>query len=81
MQKEYYVVKDRPAHEGYVAHIPEKSWWSTTNPDGVTEQSLGGCVTGPFFKHEAEKRLAEYLECDSVEEGTYCYAHNPYPKK
>jgi hypothetical protein len=28
---------------------------------------------------EADRELDEYLECDSVEMGTYCYTHNPFP--
>ncbi len=31
-------------------------------------------------EEEGEKLLADYLKCDSVQNGTYCYSHNPQPR-
>lgn len=38
----------------------------------------GTVLCETYDRDEAERELASWLECDSAEQGTYCYTHNPY---
>lgn len=72
----YMVVVDRAAHTGRVLpagdEAPADGWASMIGQCGA----LGEChAVGT--EPECTASLAEYLKCDAVERGTYCYAHNP----
>lgn len=70
----YFVVVNHAEHSGRVMTDdptrPDFRYQDLTAPHG---QIL--CETTD--RAEADRELAEYLECDSVQQGTYCYTHNP----
>ena len=78
----YFVVGNIAAHSGYIAMEDENDIWCNKNPEGWTYQDVTGphgTILGLYeTREEAQKELDKYMECDSVENGTYCYTHNPY---
>ena len=77
----YLVIVNRAAHDGYIQKVNMDNSWSNENPHGWTYQQICGshgqvwCETES--ESEAKNELAEYLKCDSVETGKYCFTHNP----
>ena len=82
MKNIYIVVGNTAEHSGYIDKRDDDDCWCNENPQGWTNQD----VTGPHghilaecdTKKEAKAELDSFLECDSVEKGTYCYTHNPH---
>lgn len=67
----WFTVGDIAAHDGSVFSVIGDDW---------TYQELCGShgtvlYEGPS-EAEARRILAEWLQCDSVDKGTYCYTHN-----
>ncbi len=80
---QYYVITFPGSHEGYVVEMNTEDIWSNENPGGWTYNQICGShgnIHGEYSTREkAEEVLDKWLECDSKEKGTYCYAHNPNP--
>jgi len=80
-RKTFIVVGDIAAHSGFVTEEFAEDIWSSDNPGGWTYQHVcgsHGTAIGEFTtRKEAEECLREFLKCDSVDNGTYCYSHNP----
>ncbi len=78
--KQFIVVVDDAAHDGFVEEVELDRIWTGNNPDGWSWQDVCGahgtvrdrCDT----REEANKSLEEYLVCHAAEEGRYCYTHN-----
>lgn len=77
----YAVVCNIGEHSGYVTKVELDDIWTGENPEGWTEQQLSGPhghVAGYYAsKDEACAILDEFLVCDAVQTGRYCYSHNP----
>lgn len=87
----YFAVVNRAEHSGRISGPwePDKQWpvrhrdertgaeWET----GWTEQDVCGAhgsILHEGTEAECQAALDAYLKCDSVEQGTYCYTHNPH---
>ena len=82
--KVYFAVGNIPEHSGFIdERNADDCWMAGWNETGWTYQDVTGSH-GTIFaecetREEAQAILDEYLVCDSVETGTYCYTHNPHP--
>ena len=82
MKNSYIAVGNTAEHSGYIEERDADDVWRNGNEHGWTNQDVTGaygfilaeCET----RKEAQKELDSFLECDSVEKGTYCYTHNPH---
>lgn len=81
IMKLYFVVINRAEHSGFMAEEESSDVRTRDNEWGWTNQSVEGGYGHIYHectdKSEAQGVLDRYLECDSVENGTYCYSHNP----
>ena len=72
--KKYIVIGNVAAHDGWVSEVdPDDDSWTYQQLIGAHGTVLDEKET----KGEADQVLAQWLTCDSVERGTYCYTHNP----
>ncbi len=82
MRNIYIAVGDIAAHNGYVEERDADDCWCNENENGWTDQDVCGAhghiLAECDTPEEAEAELDTFLECDSVEKGTYCYTHNPH---
>lgn len=79
MRKQFIVVVDDAAHDGFIEEVDLDDIWTGDNPEGWTWQDIcgPGSIHGKHDTREgAEKSLEEYLVCSAAEEGRYCYTHN-----
>lgn len=81
----FLVITNTAEHSGLVAQKDQKDIWSNNNPSGWTYQEVAGTFGTVYLEtedeNEAYSALEDWLECDSVENGTYCYTHNPTPRR
>ena len=77
----FIAVGDTAAHNGYIREMDADDVWCNENPSGWTYQDVTGAhghILGEFdTEEEAQEVLDNFLQCDSVETGRYCYTHNP----
>ncbi len=79
----WFAVCDVAAHEGHITSEWADNVWGSGHESGWTYQEVTGAHGRVLYEgpdeEEARAVLAKWLECDSPEKGTYCYAHNPRP--
>lgn len=77
----YVVVGETAAHDGGIGYMDPDDRWSNDNPGGWTYQDVCGAHGHVLLetedKEEADRALAEWLQCPAAERGDYCYTHNP----
>ena len=73
----YIAVGDIAAHNGYIKKIYLEDEQTYTSHE--IYGAFGTRLLESHNRWEAVAALEEFLKCDSVEEGTYCYTHNPTP--
>lgn len=72
--RRFIVIGNGPAHTGHVAEVDtDDPYWNYQQLTGAHGTVLHECNDGA----EADRILTDWLKCDSVERGTYCYTHNP----
>jgi len=78
----FFAVGDAAAHSGYLEERNTDDGWCNENPQGWTYQDVCGAhghiLAECDTREEAQAELDSFLECDSIENGTYCYTHNPH---
>ena len=74
----WFVVGNIAAHTGHIVefHMDDMYDYFYQDAKGSHGTALGEYAT----MEEAKQCLASFLQCDSVERGTYCYNHNPNPR-
>ena len=82
----FFVSMDIGAHHAQIVSVLDHERWSNDNPSVVTDQHLYHSPNAHLSytmsnREEAEEFMAEFLKCDSVETGRYCYSHNRYPNE
>lgn len=79
----WFAVGDRGAHEGHITSEWADNAWVPGNDDGWTYQQITGPHGAVLYEgpdeNEARRVLVDWLKCDAMETGRYCYAHNPKP--
>jgi len=68
----WFAVGNIAAHEGHVTSVSGEDWTYQRDVTGAHGTVL---YEGPS-ESEARSVLSEWLKCDAVEKGEYCYAHN-----
>lgn len=80
----YYAIINQGEHNGRIIQMDENDIWTGDNPNGWTYQGICGPHGQVLAENEdrskVEATLNEWLKCDSVETGHYCYTHNPKPQ-
>lgn len=78
----FMVIGDIGAHDGFVMEVDyDDIWQANENEGGWTYQQVEGphgTRLGEYdTREDADAHLADWLKCDAVEQGRYCYIHNP----
>lgn len=73
----WFAVGNVSEHSGFTTSRGAASWPA---PGGWTKQEITGASGTILYEgsseEDADKALIEFLECDAVKRGVYCYTHN-----
>jgi hypothetical protein len=82
--KQFFVIGDDAAHSAEIREMEMDDIWTGSGPDdsGWTYQNICGAhgrvIDQANTEEEANKIMTNYLKCDSVKTGRYCYSHNRF---